>query len=153
MPSWFIRPDTRRLALSDEQWILVKQRLNTGEHRAHLARSSVVGSDGLRRLDGLLHGFSLVVAYLLDWSLPDAVIRGGSDVELTAALDNLAPERFAEIKLAIEAHEAAMEAAREVEKNAPDGGTNGSATLPSRSEPAGPLATFVPLTATTTLSS
>lgn len=144
MPSWFIRPDTRRLALSDEQWIIVKARLNTGEYRAHMRRASVVGADGLRRIDSLAHGMSLVVAYLLDWSLPDTTIRDIGDVALTAALDNLAPHRFGEIKQAIEDHEAAIEAERVAEKNVPAGEMNGSVISLLPSAPAGPLMSSVP---------
>ena len=139
MPSWFVRPETVRLPLSDGQWILVKQRLNTGEHRAHLARCSVVGSDGRRRVESLTHGLSLVVAYLLDWSLSDVGIRDASEAALTAALDNLEPDRFVEIREAVAAHELAMEAARETEKNVTGGERPASAISPSPSEPAGAL--------------
>lgn len=152
-PSWFVRPDTRRLTLSDEQWIVVKARLTTGEYRAHMRRSSYVDTDGLRRIHALEHGLSLVVAYLVDWSLPDVSIRGVSEADLTAALDNLVPDRFMEIKAAIETHEAAMTAEREAAKNVTDGATNGSAISPSPSALAGPWSGSVTSTSMTMPSS
>jgi hypothetical protein len=131
MGAWFVRPETRRLPLSDGEWIVVKQRLSAGEFRAHLTRSTYLDADGRRRLDPLLHGISKVIAYLVDWSLPDAVIRGASAADLTAALDSLKTERYAEIQRAIDAHEDAMAAEREQEKNVTDGGSTSSAISPS----------------------
>lgn len=132
--SWFVRPDTDRLSLSDGQWLLVKRRLSTGEFRAHLRRSSRIGDDGVRRLDLLEQGFSLVVAYLLDWSL-DTVIRGVSEHDLVSALNALDPQRFTEIKQAIDTHEAAMIAEREEKKTIPSGATT---SAPSSSSPSAP---------------
>jgi hypothetical protein len=140
--SWFVRPETCRLQLSEEQWLLVKRRLTAGEFRAHLKRSSDVGADDVRRIDTIEYSLSMVVAYLLDWSL-DAVIRGVSEQDLIATLDSLDPSRFAEIKLAIEAHEAAMTVEREQEKNGTDGGKDSAAISPSPSAAAGALSGFV----------
>lgn len=138
MGSWFIRPDTRRLPLSEGQWILVKQRLSTGEFRAHLKRSSYLDEAGRRHLDLLTHGLSLVVAYLIDWSLDDVVIRGVSESDLIAVLDNLDPARFTELKTAIEAHETAMDLEREQEKNVTAGAMHSAAISPLPSAAAGP---------------
>jgi hypothetical protein len=138
--SWFVRPSTRRLALSEDQWILVKQRLTAGEYRAHLKRSSAVGLDGIRRLNSIDHGLSLIVAYLVDWSLAEhAEIRGASESALIAVLEALDPDRFAEIHLAVETHEAAMAAERESEKNATAGEKGSAAISPSPSAAAGAL--------------
>ena len=134
--SWFVRPDTHRIPLSDGEWIVVRNTLTTGELRAHLKRSSQIGSDGLRRVDMIDHGPSLVVAYLVDWSL-ESPIRGISEADLLMVVDLLLPPRFAEIKAAIETHEAAQAAARVAEKNGTDGETNDAATSPSRSAAAG----------------
>lgn len=134
--SWFVRPETCRLPLSDGQWLLVKRRLTAGEFRAHLKRCSTVEADGVRRINTIDHGLSLIVTYLLDWSL-DAAIRGESDQVLAAALDTLAPHRFMEISAAIETHDTAMTAEREQEKNGRDGETNLPATSPSPSVAAG----------------
>jgi hypothetical protein len=135
---WFVRPKTERLSLSEGQWLLVKQRLTTGEYRAHLKRSSRVDDHGVRHVDLLEHSLSLVIAYLVDWSL-EAPIRGESEADVIAALDTLVPERFAEIKAAIEAHETAMAVAREQEKNATAGEKNAAAISPSPSAAAGAL--------------
>jgi hypothetical protein len=136
MGSWFIRPETRRLPLSEGQWILVKQYLTAGETRAHLKRSCTVDADGARHVDTLEYGVSLILAYLLDWSL-EASIAGASVAEVWTALDTLAPPRFTEIKQAIEAHEAAMSAARETEKNGTAGEKGSAAISPSPSAAAG----------------
>ena len=142
--SWFVRPDTRRLPLSDGQSIVVKQRLSSGDFRAHLKRSSYLGPDGLRRIDTLQQGLSTVITYLVDWSL-EAPILGASEHDLIVALDALAPERFAEIKTAIETHEAAMAAEREQEKNATDGAKASPAISPSPSGVAGASSGSAPL--------
>lgn len=118
--SWFVRPETERLPLSDGQWILVKRRLSTGDYRAHLKRSSRLDARGVRQIDRLDYTFSLVIAYLIDWSL-DVEIRGVSEQDLTAALDTLDPTRFEEIKTAIDTHEAAMTAEREEKKTMSNG--------------------------------
>lgn len=141
--SWFVRPETIRLPLSDEHWIVVKKRLSTGEYRAHLRRSARIGDDGVRQVDLLEHGLSLVVAYLLDWSL-DAVIRGASQHDLTATLDMLDPDRFVEIKQAIDAHETAMTADRAAEKNGTGGEKNEPAISPSPFVAAGESSGFEP---------
>lgn len=120
MESWFVLPESDRLPLSSDHWVLVRRRLNTGEHRAHLRRSSREHADGTRRLDALEHGLSLVVAYLLDWSLKDIPIQEmGRPLEpdaLVSVIDNLDFDRFVEIRKAIEAHVEKQDAAREVEK-------------------------------------
>jgi hypothetical protein len=133
--SWFVRPETCRLPLSDEQWVLVKQRLTAGEFRSHLKRSSDLGTDGVRRINTIDHGLSLIVAYLLDWSL-DAPIRQLSVQDLTATLDGLDPQRFLELSAAIEAHDVAMTAARDQKKTTTTGETASDPTSPSRSVPA-----------------
>jgi hypothetical protein len=142
MDDWFVRPETRRLALSDDHWILVKRRLNAGEYRAHLQRSSSVGDDDRRHLNSLDHGLSLVVAYVLDWSLTsgEQTIRGMADADRSAVYDSLDQDRFTEIFQAVEAHVAAMELERSQLKNArPDGEKTSEATSPSPSDVVGVL--------------
>lgn len=146
-PSWFVRPQTKTLTLSHGHWILVRRRLNTGEHRAHLKRSSRDNGDGTLILDSLNNGFSTVLSYLLEWSLTDdegkpVVIRGVSLDELSLILNNLDPDRFLEIKQAIDAHETAMVAERNAEKNGQDGESTSSAILPSPSVVTGPMSTL-----------
>jgi hypothetical protein len=114
--------------------------LNTGEYRQHLKRISIVGTDGIRRIDSLELAFDMVVAYLLDWSCPDdPSIRGASVADLTAALNALDQGRFAQIKDAIDRHVTAMDTEREAEKNATDGEKNAAAISPSPSAAIGAL--------------
>jgi hypothetical protein len=78
------------------------------------------------------------VAYLVDWSLAEhAEIQGLSEVALLSVLDALDPARDKEIRAAVEAHDAAMTAERETEKNATDGATASPAISPSPSAVAG----------------
>lgn len=118
MGSRFVRPDTTRLTISNGDWLLVKRRLSFGEQRAAYARLYTTDADGTVRRNVLGLGIAKVSAYLLDWSLTDdagapVVIRGISTDDLVAALDNLSPEDFAEIREAIDAHETATLAALE----------------------------------------
>lgn len=68
-------------------------------------------------------GIAEVVAYLVDWSLPDALIRGAGRDVVEAAVGNLLPERFAEIEAAVDAHAAGIETAREAQKKTSSGAT------------------------------
>jgi hypothetical protein len=138
MGSWFVRPRSRRLALSDDQWILVKDRLTSGEQRAHLKRCSTIGDDGVRRYDSLDEALSLIVAYLLDWSLAEqAPIAGVPEAALIQVLNTLEPGRFIELKGVVEAHDAAMTAERVAEKNGTAGETASAAISPSPSAAVG----------------
>jgi hypothetical protein len=135
MPSWFVRPETRTLTLSDGQTITVRKRLSSGEQRSAYAKMFVVGVDGKLHVNPLHTGTAIITAFLLDWSLRDdngehVDIRGIPTDELTTLLDKLDPEHFAEIKEAIEAHEATMLAERTQEKKVPRGEPNGLATSP-----------------------
>jgi hypothetical protein len=121
MSSRFVRPDTAVLTISRGDTLIVKRRLNAGEQRARFARMSLSGVDGSLNVNRLQVGLATITAYLLDWSLTDdsqrpVVIRDLSEPDLAAKLDALDPESFSEIREAIEAHEAAMEAERAVEK-------------------------------------
>ena len=140
--SRFVRPETKTLTLGNGDTLLVKKRLNHGEQRAAFARLCLAGADGTVRVNPLSTGMAQVTAYLLDWSLKDndgrqVKIQGVSVDDLTAALDNLSPEDFAEIRAAIEDHEAAMAAERAQEKNERDGVPNEPAISPSPSAVAG----------------
>lgn len=104
------------MTISNGDWLLVKRRLSFGDQRAAFARLYTTDPDGTVRRNPLGMGIAQVAAYLLDWSLTDdadqpVVIRGVSTDELTAALDHLSVEDFAEIREAIEAHETATLAA------------------------------------------
>lgn len=128
-----------RVAFAEEQgdWIEVKKRLNTGEWRAALARRYVAGTDGSMKVNLIESGIAQSAAYLLDWSFPEFPIRGKSIDEITAALNALDPDDFAEIKAAVEQHEDAVQAEREEAKKKTLHGANASsATLPSDSSSA-----------------
>jgi hypothetical protein len=145
MASRVVRPETKRVTISDGDWLLLKKRLNHGEQQEAFARkyvADVVGS----RLNLRLVGMDRVLAFLVDWSLTgldDQVIeiRGKSADEVEAALNSIDPQSFAEIKTAVEQHELAMDVERATVKNA-KAGENGSAAIsPSPSAAAGPLTT------------
>ena len=142
--SWFVAGETKRLDLSGGQWLVVKTHLNTGEEREMLRRASQVGTDGVRRLDALLNAQATIVAYVVDWSLTGidgkpVVIRGKDAATVIAILDALDPDRFREIKEAVEAHEQAMADARAEEKKLRTGVSGSSPTSPSPDAVAGAM--------------
>lgn len=123
MASRMRRPEDVRLTLpSDEDWILVKKHLTAGEHRRAQVRVIKSLSPGEKmELDPEQVGLTLVLAYMLDWSILDAegrpiIIRDQSEDKLRAALTDLDPEKFAEIVDAVTAHDAAMVTERAQEK-------------------------------------
>lgn len=131
MSSWFVRPETATLQLSEGQTLTVRKRLNMGEWRA--ARK--------RMADPVDATVALATAYLLDWSLPDVSIHGISVDDLTATLENLDPARFQEIVDAINRHVEAVDAEKKRMATTPAadpisplpsdvaGGSNGSGNL------------------------
>lgn len=134
-----VSPDTTKIDLPDDDWILVKTRLNTGEQQQMLRRIYVAGTDGRRHMDSLEVGIAQVAAYLLDWSVADLPIRGKGADDVTAALFALDPEDFATIRKAVQAHEEKWQAARdEAKKKTLSGASESSATSPSPSTLAGP---------------
>jgi hypothetical protein len=148
MADWFIAPESVTLPLSDGQSITIRKRLNAGETRAYFARMYIAGVDGRVRVNPMEVGLNTVTSYLLDWTLKDARghvdIRGLSHETLTSVLDNLAPERFGEIRDAIEAHVDSLEAARaEEKKETPAGASVSSPTSPSPSAVTGVSSGFV----------
>lgn len=131
--SRFVRPDTKILKISNGDTLTVKCRLNSGEQRAAFARMAVAGVDGEMRVNAMQVGLSLVVAYLVDWSLTDedgnvVEIRDQPPETVTAALDALDVESYTEIKNAIEEHDEAVRAARDEAKKNRDSG-NGSLAI------------------------
>jgi len=128
-----VEPLTTTLAISDGDTLVVKRQLNAGETRAAFARMAVAGIDGARRVDSMEVGRSLMVAYLVDWSMVDPrghviPIRDQPPEAISAALESFDSDTFAEIREAIEAHDAAVRAARDQEKNG-RGGENGSSAI------------------------
>jgi len=112
------RPETVKVDISQGDWLLVKKHLTSGEHRKRLSR--MLNPDGT--VQPVNVGVTKIVSYLLDWSIADAddkpvVIRDQPEDVVQAALDALDVESFKEILTAIEAHEDAMQAVRDAEKN------------------------------------
>jgi hypothetical protein len=143
MDDWFVPPERVRLPLSDGQWIVVKRRLNYGELRHKVERMTRRGPDGLPEFDPIKAGLAIVTAYLLEWSLPVAFRSEG---DLDPVLDSLAPERFGEIRDAIQAHETAQDEARVQEKKRRAGVTGDGATSVSPSGVGGAWIGSVPST-------
>jgi hypothetical protein len=141
MASRVVRPETQTLQISGGDWLLVKKRLNHGERQEAFARRYISDIFG-QRVNLALAGMDPVLAYLVDWSLTDLdghviPIRGKPYDERVTALNSIDGESFAEIRTAIEVHEAAMTSAREVEKNGQDGAKESSAISPSLASVAG----------------
>lgn len=116
MPIRFVRPETTRIPISGEAWIVVKNRLTARERRTMLTRLYPLGPDGEPRRNFDQIGFAELAAYLVDWSTTEFPIRGVSSADLDAAIDSLEDEDRLEILVAIEGHVVRLEAAREAEK-------------------------------------
>jgi pectin methylesterase-like acyl-CoA thioesterase len=116
----FVRPETVTLTLENGDRLIVRKRLSAGQQRARLARCYVTAPDGATRLNGLEIGRATMLAYLVDWTITDegepVPIRGLSEDELAAVVDNLEGPDFREVREAIEAHERREADAREDEK-------------------------------------
>jgi len=133
MRSRFVRPETRRLELTDGDWITVKARLTAGEKRAMFARMyhEVERQNGTLQpvVDLARISFVRLSAYLVDWSL-EFPIRGVPVDVVEAALRNLEDDDLTELLAVLDAHEA-----REAEAFAALKKTSGapasSPTLPS----------------------
>src|SRR3954471_22097962 len=120
--SRFVRPETTVLSISDGDTLTVKNYLTHGEQSRAYARMYRAGGEGV---DPQMVALSMVLAYLLDWSLTDdagqqVLIRDKSDDDVRAVLESLHTDDFDEIREAIKAHEGRMAAARQ-EKKRPNG--------------------------------
>ena len=99
----FVNPSITRLALSEGDWIEVRDELSVGEERKAMA--SAVSSVDMKgtltpNLENL--GISETFAYLVDWSFTDA---NGKPVKLDeSALRNLTTDAYKEIETALQAH-------------------------------------------------
>lgn len=123
MASRMRRPEDVKIPLRDDDWIIIKKHLTIGEQRQAFARMIKKQVSGEKpELDPLMSGISVLVEYLLDWSILDAdgnpvVIRNCSVEVKLAAVNDLPPEKYNEIDAAVDAHVAAMAAQVEAEKN------------------------------------
>jgi len=109
----FVQPVVHRLALSDGDWIEIKGMLTVGERRAIISRAAKGGisTDGERvHIDGNEMAFARVETWLVDWSFVDAKDK---PMKLSpGAIRALDSETFIEIETALDAHEEAVDAAK-----------------------------------------
>lgn len=148
------RPATTRLALSQGDFLIVKNDLTAGEYRDLMrastkpitvdllsASSRLLASGGgaapaTLELDPMAAGVGLVLAYLVDWSFTDADGRPLAIADqpanvVRAALDTIDSESYMEVQQAIQAHQAAQQLARAEEKKTPSPTTGIDAHSPS----------------------
>lgn len=129
-----VLPQVEVIPISDGDTITVKRRLNSGEERELVSRAVIDAPDGRRLIDGPLHTRSVVVAYLLDSTVPELVGIGEKTPEdRGAVLDALDPDDFSEIAKAIAVHETKVQAERNARKNGQGGAMTSSAISPSPS--------------------
>jgi hypothetical protein len=142
MSSWFVKPETTVLPLSNGATVTVRRRLNAGEARARVERWTK--TDDVTGLLQPIHtraGLATVTAYVVDWTVADddgvvVPVRGLAPADLEAVIDNLLPERFAELLTAVEHHEVAMAAERTAQKKTV-GPTTSEPILPSHADAVG----------------
>jgi hypothetical protein len=136
--SRFVHPQERVLTLPNGDTLTVRRRLTAGEQmdmfeRLYLPNKHANGN-GRVQLNPVQTGYALIVAYLLDWSLVDesgarVVIRGEPAPVIEAAVRQLDPDDFNEIKTAIEAHESEVDAERARKKKGTPTGGDASNTI------------------------
>ena len=132
--SRFVHPASVVLQISQGDSLTVKARLNTGEQRAMFARMYRTPENGspTAHLDPMAVSMARVTAYLLDWTFTNdqghlVEIRDRPVAEVEDALNALDPDDFVEIRQAIDAHIARLEAARAAEKKTQPGAPASSA--------------------------
>jgi hypothetical protein len=143
--SRFVKPEAVTLQLANGDTLTVKRYLSAGDVHDHDVRLYAAGVDGTPQVNYAEIRWSIVRAYLLDWSLTDDAgqkvpIAHQPDADVLARLRDLHQEDFAEIFAAIRAHADAMQAARAAEKKT-DGRAGSAPTLPSPADAAGPTPT------------
>ena len=112
----FVTPTTDRIPLSGGAWIEVKRELNAGEERDVFVRKIKDMRSGERaQIDPAQIGWADILAYVVDWSF---AVKGPAFAFSEAALSNLKPERFSEIRKAVEKHIERGAVDLEKEKNA-----------------------------------
>jgi hypothetical protein len=157
MPSRFVYPSTDTLTLDNGDTLIVRRRLNMGEHRASVHACYVVALDAtgapVSVYDPTRMPGAKVAAYLVDWQMPDAPpIRDLELAERIAVVENLDVSDFFELKAAIDAHEARQITARLQEKKRA-ATTNAAPTSNSPSGAAGASTGSASSTSTITRSS
>jgi hypothetical protein len=67
---WFVKPDTVRLELDDDEWLEVKKELNYGEQTKLITDSQVtISVDGAKELNPINTAIPGIMAYVTDWSV------------------------------------------------------------------------------------
>lgn len=135
--SRYRKPEQHRIEISQGDWLLVRKHLTAGEERdaqTHLLKSVRAGEKP--EMDWKQIGVSMIVSYLLDWSIKDVneqpiPVRDEPYEKVAAALLNLPNEDLEEIRQAVEAHDVAMRLEREHQKKASDGASVPSPTSAS----------------------
>ena len=104
----FTQPGTKRLEISDGDWLLVKTGLNAGDQRKQDTLAVVpVLIDGrtVDRIDWSMYEFLRTDLWLVDWSLTKT--ENGKTVAITKSVDALRaldPDDFDEINNAVYRH-------------------------------------------------
>jgi hypothetical protein len=135
----FVTPIPERLPLSGGQSVDIKRRLNHGETEDMYARMAPLAGGPVHRRDVRT---AKLLAYIVGWSLTQDGVPVAMSPELPEqtrldTIRSLDPDRAAEMHRAIEAHEEAMDAAREAQKKIPHGAPAADRISASPSEPAG----------------
>lgn len=114
-PNDFVDPEIVRLPLSGGAYVDVKKELTAGETRRVFGRmvKGVAHFGEKLPIDPEQVGLAKMLEYLIGWSFTN---KAGHPVPVSeSAINNLRQDRYREISEAIDAHERAMEA----EKNLP----------------------------------
>jgi len=131
------RPEPFRIELSGGTWIDVIKHLSAGNHQEiQSAMYKTVVAGERPTLDPEKVARAQTVVYLLDWNVQGVdgriiPIRDQPYAFKDAAVAQLDPEDFDELKAAVSAHDAAMTKEREAEKNARAGAPTSSAPFAS----------------------
>ena len=144
--SRFVHPQEKTLTLANGDTLTVRRRLTAGEQLDMFERLYLPPKhnphptgNGRMQLNPVQTGLALIVAYVLDWSLCDesgtrVIIRGEPIDVVEAAIRQLDPDDFNEVKQAIEAHDAEVKAASDrKKKGTPTGELESSAISESPS--------------------
>lgn len=132
MASRVVLPGSKKIEISNGDWLLVKTQLNAGEERAIMARTYTRDA-GKLVVDPVQVGRSICIGYLIDWSLTDPEggkleIRDQHPDAIGQALDSIDLDSFDEIRKAIEAHAEVTQNALAEEKKLRAGGNASNPT-------------------------
>ncbi len=132
----FVDPESKRLSISDGDFVDVKLRLNHGEREDFFATIAPFDTSGNAKLDRHVLRTARLVTWVVGWSLakdgkPVPMSADMSVDQRTATIRRLDTETFDEIHKAIIEHEAAVDEERAAEKNAQSATPASETTLPS----------------------